>query len=311
MTYRAGDITDLSAIGELLEEIKPRVIFHAASPRHAEFSVKDQEFLDTNVKGTQNLLANAIAVSSVKAFVFTSSVSVLAGEEHILMDETQPLWQEHSHATPYEISKSIADTMVRESNCQKLRTICLRLCVVLGERDNSYVPLWMDAPTNVQIGDNRNVIHYICIENAVTAHVLAAKALLDCSLASGKVDGEAFNFTDASQIPFWDLSRMIWDATGHTTPIENVRVIPARIALIMAGVAEWVFWLFTLGQKKPQNLNKLVVTYCIRSHTYCIDKARTILHYEPVPNRLEDSLRASVEWEMKQRAAKQQELKKK
>ena len=82
--------------------------------------------------------------------MFTSFASVFAGEEHLLFDETQPLWQPGSKATSYKISKSAADTFVLEANCEKLRTVSLRLSLVIGEGDNSLVPLWMDAPTNVQ-----------------------------------------------------------------------------------------------------------------------------------------------------------------
>jgi sterol-4alpha-carboxylate 3-dehydrogenase (decarboxylating) len=42
----------------------------------------------------------------------------------------------------------------------------------------------------------------VSIENAATAHFLAAKALLDPSRASGKVDGEAFIVSDSAPDPF-------------------------------------------------------------------------------------------------------------
>ncbi|MCJ1382354.1 hypothetical protein MMC17_005467 [Xylographa soralifera] len=306
VTYRSCDITNITAISKLLDETKPQVIFHAASPRPAEFSVPGHEFFDTNVQGTKNLLASATAISSVKAFVFTSSVSVFAGEEHLLFDETRLLWQPSSKTTPYEMSKSTADKLVLEANCEKLRTVSLRLSLVIGERDNSYVPLWMDAPTNVQIGYNKNLLECMHVDNAVNAHILAAKALMDPRLANGKVDGEAFIITDGSRFQFWDLSRLIWNAAGNTTPISKVTVIPASVALIMAAVAKWAFWIFTLGQRKPQSLNKLAVLYCIRSHTYNIEKARKILVYKPVPNLIEGGVKTSVAYEVQRRAAKQQ-----
>ena len=311
VTYRTCDITKAAAIDQLLEEIKPQVIFHAASPRHAEFSVPGHEFFATNIQGTKNLLASSTSTSSVKAFVFTSSVSVLAGEEHLCFDETRPLWQPNSKAVPYEISKSVADTLVREANCEQLRTVSLRLSLVLGERDNSYVPHWMDAPTNFQIGNNKNFLECVHVDNAVNAHILAAKALLNPSLANGKVDGEAFIITDGSRFHFWDLSRLIWSAAGNSTPIKKVTVIPATIALTMAVVAEWAFWIFTLGQRKPQSLNKLVVLYCIRNHTYNIDRARNILGYKPVPDLIDGGIKSAVKYEMRQRAAKQQTAKSK
>ena len=305
VTYHACDIANADAVARLLKETKPRIIFHTASPRHADFSVDQRDFYATNVRGTKNLLNNATAAPSVRALVFTSSVSVMAGNEHLLLDESSPLWQASSGATPYELTKSLADVLVREANSEKLRTVSLRHCLVVGERDHSYVPLWMNAPTNMQIGNNENLIDAMYVGNSVAAHLLAAKALLDPRCANGKVDGEAFNITDGRQIRFWDLSRLIWSAAGSITPIKKVTVIPAWLALIMAEIAEWAFWIFTLGTRKPKDLNKLVVLYCTKSHTYNIKKAKEVLGYSPVPNMLEHGVKTSVDYELRKRAANQ------
>ncbi|MCJ1309873.1 hypothetical protein MMC25_003534 [Agyrium rufum] len=198
---------------------------------------------------------------SVEAFVFTSS---------------------GSHATPYENSKAAADVLVRDANGKDLWMVCLRLCLVLRERDNSCVPLWMDAPPKVQIGANMNVMEWLSVENAVAAHLLVARALLDPNLAKGKVDGEAFNITNRRHVPFWDLSRLIWGASGKLDPAPHVVAIPA--------------WM------KPQNLNELVILYCINNHTYNVDEAGKVLGYKPMPSHLVEIIGRSVELEAKRRA---------
>ena len=55
-------------------------------------------------------------------------------------------------------------------------------------------------------------------------------------------------------------------------------------------------------------LNKLVVSHCVRTHTYSIEKVRQALGYNPVPE-LEDGIKRSVEWEMRKRREKKVKLK--
>ena len=298
--YHAGDITNATALHALFQDIKPRVIFHTVSPLAT--SVNAQEFFNVNVAGTKNLLAAAKMAPSVKAFVFTSSTMAFAGDEHIDLDETRPLWEPHSTGTPYGRSKAAAEKLVREANGGDLRTVRIRQSLAYGERDNSFVPELIGVRTNVQLGDNTNLIDTVSVGNAAKAHLLAAAALLDPNRAASRVDGEVFNIADGNPVPFWDLSRLIWRASGDFTPLENVTVIPVWLALGLATAAEWAFFILTLGQKKPKTLNKLVVLHCVRTHTYSIDKARRVLGYNPVPD-LENGIKRSVEWEMQRRKA--------
>lgn len=303
MSYHAGDITDATALHTLLQEIQPQVIFHTASPKSSHFTVKGQDYLDINVTGTKNLLAAARITSSVKAFVFSSSVMVFAGVEHIDLDESRPLWEHHSKGTPYDLSKAAAETLVHEANCENLRTVIIRPCLMYGERDNSFVPGLIGVRANVQLGDNTNLIDTVSVSNAAKAHLLAATILLNPDRAASRVDGEAFNITDGNPVPFWDLSRLVWRAAGDVTPLKDVIVIPVWLALALAILAEWAFFILTVGQRKPKALNKLVVSHCVRTHTYNIDKARQALGYDPVPE-LETGIKRSVEWEMQKRKEK-------
>ena len=72
------------------------------------------------------------------------------------------------------------------------------LSLMYGERDNTFVPEMMGVRTNVQLGDNTNLIDVV----SVKAHFLAATVLLNPDLTKSKVDGETFNITDGSPVPF-------------------------------------------------------------------------------------------------------------
>ncbi|KAL9117548.1 MAG: hypothetical protein Q9187_005916, partial [Circinaria calcarea] len=271
VTYRAGNITDFDFVRSLFQEVQPRVIFHVASPRPIDYTLNTAEFRDTNIEGTVILLKCAAAFPSVTAFVYSSSVNVLAGSPHIRVDENGPMWQPNSKAIPYWRSKAAAERLVLGANSLKLRTVSLRLCLIVGEREHALIPAQLDAydakKTSIQLGDNSNLVDTVSAENAATAHLLAATALVDPSRASGKVDGEAFQITDGNPLPFWDLARMIWRAAGDTTQLQDVTVIPTWAAMALASAVEWLFAIFTLGTRKPEMLNTHVVDFCTREYT--------------------------------------------
>ena len=72
--------------------------------------------------------------------------------------------------------------MILKANYQELRTLCLRPSVIYGERDSQLISgalaVLRDKNTHFQLGDNTNPHDSIYVENAVSAHIMAAKALL-------------------------------------------------------------------------------------------------------------------------------------
>lgn len=58
---------------------------------------------------------------------------VFAGEEHTDLDETRALWEPHSKGTPYDLSKFATEKLVHEANCEDLRTVTNRPCLMYGE----------------------------------------------------------------------------------------------------------------------------------------------------------------------------------
>ena len=81
--YHKGDIANRDAVGGLMGEIKPGVIFHTAGliPQiAARLGLDTREgYMGVNVEGTRILLDEAGRVGSVRCFVFTSSADVVKG----------------------------------------------------------------------------------------------------------------------------------------------------------------------------------------------------------------------------------------
>ena len=307
VSYHAGDISNLAGLRALISEIRPSVIIHTASP--SPVSASPKEFKAITVQGTQNLLTVASEVPSVKAFIFTSSATMAAGPEHINLDESTGLADTDPSSHSYAKTKATADKMVlaanqtseKEGSQSALRTACVRLPIVYGERDLRAIPGALAAlekgQTNFQLGDGSNLWDFTSADNAATAHVLLAKALLaqNDSQTTPKVAGEAFNITDGQPHRFWEFPHVIWKAAGHDVKNDKIRVLPTGIALIIADVLEWLFWIFTFGKKRPSQLGRQQVEYSCFTHTYSIDKAMERLGYVPVPD-FEEGIGKSVDW---------------
>ena len=300
VSYYACDVTDIDSLQPLLLEIQPRVVFHTASPIFYEDKVDDHLLHQVNVVGTQNLINGSIATQSVRAFIYTSTSSVHAGLDLDLITEEAPLLNRQSKSNEYAITKALADTMVLSANCQELPTLCLRPPVIYGERDCQAIPgalaVLRDKKTHIQLGDNKNLYDSIYVGNAASAHINAAKALLKNDDSDLKVDGEAFFITDDAPIPFWDFQRKIWAAAGDRTPLTDIYVVPAWVGMAMAGIVEFFFLVFTLGQKlPPKTLRRDVLRYAITNRTFCIDKAKERLEYKPLFDTNE-GIKRGVEW---------------
>jgi sterol-4alpha-carboxylate 3-dehydrogenase (decarboxylating) len=102
--YHQGDITDLSAVIDIFQKIKPDVVIHSASPPIPTVGKGDEKlFFRVNVEGTRNIIS-ACNEAGVKALVYTSSASVIYnGGNLVNANELTPYATRH--VDPYNASK--------------------------------------------------------------------------------------------------------------------------------------------------------------------------------------------------------------
>lgn len=308
--YHNGDITQEDQIRRLVEEIKPAVIVHAATPSTVTGTSTD--YKQVNIRGTGNLLRCAQESEHVKAFIFTSSSTLAKGPEHLDLSEECTLANEDASATPYARSKATAELRVLGANNPKLNeypswkgyiaTASLRLPIVYGTRDETTIPGCLNAlskgQTTTILGSGDNLWSFCSAANAARAHVLLASALLDPTPKPEhlEVHGEAFNINDGSPYPFWDFAKLSWKFAGYNPyPAPALRHVPVTLALALSVVLEWVYWVFTLGLQRPYNLGTQQVEYACFTHTYSIEKARNRLDYKPRVD-FERDVQKAVQW---------------
>ena len=90
---------------------------------------------------------------------------------------------------------------------------------------------------------------------------------------------------------------MIWAAAGDKSPLEEIQVIPAWFMLSLASAVDWVYFVFTLGKKRPRMLRRFSMEYTCLQRTSSIEKARKRLGYTPVDDK-NGMIRAAIEWEI-------------
>lgn len=289
--YHEVDITQRAQIDAALRIVRPEVIFHTASPLPTLLDLP--LYLRVNVEGTRNLLESAKELAVTKAFVYTSSASVVHDSVSDLVDgdDSLPLLYIPVQKEVYSHSKALADQLVRDSNDDSvggMRTACIRPSGIFGESDRSLTKSMVEnaiaGKLKFQIGNGTNLFDFTFNENLVDAHILAAQALLKSHIApppeNKRVAGEGFIITNDEHIPFWEFARSIGAAAGHPTPEKDIVRIPKTVAIIMAVITEWIVWAISFGSRKSR-MNVVGIRYSCMTRTYRIDKAKERLGYKP------------------------------
>ena len=242
-SYYDADITSPEAVRSVFEKVRPQIIIHTASPTAVQDNASTAQkkgakalYHKVNVEGTRTLVEQAGRIGCVKAFVYTSSASVVhdGHSDLINADERWPILRAPQQKDAYSESKGIAEELVLAANRKygDMLTIALRPAGIFGEGDMQLIPnlllAYKKGQTRFQLGGNENIFDFTYVGNVAYAHILAAVALMDTHalttqpLDHEKVDGEAFLITNAQPICFCDFTRMVWKAEGDTTTPDKV-----------------------------------------------------------------------------------------
>ena len=310
VNYELGDLTDYDKTLALFQKIKPDAVIHTASPIALGKDQKSHDlYYQVNVGGTKTLV-RVSQETGVKAFVYTSSASVIHDtvSDLINADESYPLITGKQQPEYYTTTKAQAEVHVLASNRSashpNFLTAAIRPSAMFGEGDVQLLPPGLSAyysgRTKFQIGDNENLFDFTEITNVAHAHHLALAALLatrdrdDTRLAAPldheKIDGEAFFITNDSPVYFFDFARLCWAAAGDTTQPSQVWALSKDLGLLIATIMEWVFWILRLGQP---GLTRHQVKYTCMTRYYNINKAKQRLGYKPIV-KLDEGVRRGV-----------------
>jgi nucleoside-diphosphate-sugar epimerase len=227
-----------------------------------------------NTVGTRNVLAGC-RQHGVARLVYTSSPSVtFVGREQCGVDESAPYpkhWLCH-----YPHTKAIAEQDVLAANGQSgLATCALRPHLVWGPRDPHLIPRLIERARRGQlrqIGDGRNLIDAVYVENAATAHLLAADRLEPGS----PVAGRAYFITNGEPVNCWQWINQILELAG-LPPVTRRISLPVAYA---AGAVLETAWTM-LGRSDEPRMTRFLAAQLATSHYFNITAARRDLAYDP------------------------------
>jgi UDP-glucose 4-epimerase len=174
-TTRVGSITDRSCVRRCL--IGAQAVFHTATLHKPHVATHSrQEFVDTNITGTLNLLEEAVA-TGVGSFVYTSTTSVFG--DALVPPAGAPAAWVTEEVTPvpkniYGVTKAAAEDLCQLSHRnQGLACIVLRTSRFFPEEDDDRAVRESYADDNIKV--NEYLFRRVDLEDVVSAHLLAAE----------------------------------------------------------------------------------------------------------------------------------------
>ncbi|KAK0516448.1 hypothetical protein JMJ35_001051 [Cladonia borealis] len=299
VAYCNADISSKREVQSIFDQVRPRVVFHTASPPALGDDMN--LYMRVNVNGTRNLIDCALSTEDTIAFVYTSSASVVHDSISDLVDadERSPVLYMPVQRSAYSHTKALAESIVLEANRKNdcLLTTSIRPSGLFGENDLTTVKPMVEAAASgkykYQVGDGNNTFDWTYVGNAAQAHILAALALVKAGPLAKQgegVDGEAFFVTNDEPMPFWKFARALGTAAGYPTR-EDIRIIPRTVGLAMATIAEWLVWITSFGRRKS-SMTRHGIRYSTMTRTFRIDKAKMRLRYKPLVDMKEGIRRA-------------------
>jgi UDP-glucose 4-epimerase len=174
-TTDVGSIVDRACVRRCMDGVQ--AVFHAATLHKPHVATHSrQDFVDTNITGTLNLLEEAGA-AGVGSFVFTSTTSVF-GDALVPPPGAAAAWVTEE-VTPvprniYGVTKAAAEDLCQLFHRNHgLACIVLRTSRFFPEEDDNKVTRETYADDNAKM--NEFLFRRVDLEDAVSAHLLAGK----------------------------------------------------------------------------------------------------------------------------------------
>ena len=167
----------------------------------------------------------------------------------------------------------MAEQLVMAAAEEGVKTIVLRPHLIWGPEDNHLLPRIVERANRlVRVGDGRNLVDTIYIDNAADAHILAADNLKQNHSLSGKV----YFISQDEPVPLWDMVNNILSAAG-LFPVQ--RSISRNTAWMIGAAFEFVYKTFKISGEP--RMTRFLADELSTAHWFDIRAAKNDLGYEP------------------------------
>lgn len=228
----SGDVRDPNGVRQAMKGCD--FVFHLAALIGIPFSYHSPDsYVDTNVKGTLNVLqaARDLALSRV---IVTSTSEVYGTARYVPIDEAHPLQGQ----SPYSASKIGADKMAESFNLSfGLPVVTARPFNTYGPRQSAraiiptIISQLMAGAKEIKLGS----LYPTRDLNYVTDTCAGFMALAGCKAAEGKV----VNIGSGYEISIGELAKLIMKITGRQAKIvssaERLRPAKSEVERLLCG----------------------------------------------------------------------------
>ncbi len=197
-----GDIRDPNGVKTAVENCD--IVFHLAALIGIPFSYHSPDsYVDTNIKGTLNILQAARQLKTERVFV-TSTSEVYGTAQYVPIDENHP----YQGQSPYSASKIGADRIAESFYCSfNLPVTIVRPFNTYGPRQSAraVIPTIIIQLNNnfkkIKLGNLSPTRDFVYVKDVINGFIEIAK--------SNKTIGEEINIATQSEISIEDLAKEI------------------------------------------------------------------------------------------------------
>ncbi len=254
----AGDVRNYDSVAKAVEGAE--VIFHLAALIGIPYSYTSPDsYVDTNIKGTLNMLQAARALG-VKRFVQTSTSEVYGTAQFVPISEVHPI----NPQSPYAASKASADALALSFyHSFGVPVSVVRPFNTFGPRQSAravipaIITQLLSGKPEIKLGSLHPTRDLTFVADTVEGFICASK--------SKKSVGEVINLGTGRDISIGDLAKLIIKIMG-----------------VKAGIVS------DKSRKRPKNSE----VECLRADN---GKAKKLLNWKPVFS-LEEGLKKTIFW---------------
>lgn len=270
-----GDLRDPGSLKGLAEGAEK--FFHTAA-LFREAGHPDSVYREVNVEGTRLCLEEARR-AGVNFFIHCSTVGVLSHIENPPADESFPYNPGDIYQETKAEGEKVALRYFREG---LVPGVVVRPAMIYGPGDMRMLKLFRGIARRrmVMLGSGRTLAHYVYIDDLVDGFWLASE--------KPEVSGEVFILAGPEPMSLNELFALIAREAG--VPPPRIR-LPAKPVQWLGSLCEAVF--IPLHIEPP--LYRRRVDFFTKSRSFCSDKARRMLGYEPKIGNAE-GVRRTLQW---------------
>lgn len=270
-----NDLSDMRSLHKLLDGVE--IVYHLAA-EHLAVSAPDQNYVNTNVGGTDNLL-KASLLAGVKRFVHCSTSGVHGHISEPPADESYPFNPTNIYEKTKLEGEKHALTFCNETG---LPVTVIRPAYVYGPGDPRIIKMIQMIKNKkfLMVGDGSNLRHPIYIGDLIKSFKLCTR--------TDKSIGQVYIIAGEKAVPLLEMVTKIAEAVEVKPPFIS---IPVWLAKTASNVIEPVFRL--INKEPPISHRRL--GFFLNSYEYDISKARKDFGYNPEFG-LEKGLKMTVKW---------------